>query len=207
MSQIEPNSKPLLLKRIAADGFDITMIFILFMLLTYLLVNSSLGNIYRQHFDHYRTIEAQAIQQYDNDAASISSYLNSNEEYQNELFAANLHSFLLKGLAALISEAIVLLVIPLTNSFRCSPGKLMTGIIPFDERGQMKARSFQIILRFVYIYLIDSLAVYMFTGIFTFLLVPLIRLIEILTNKKGKTVIDYMTGLMIIEKLSYDGIN
>ena len=61
--------------------------------------------------------------------------------------------------------------------------------------------------RFLFIYLFDSLALYLFTGLLTFLLVPVLRLIQMLLNRKHKTIVDYMTATMIIEKASYNGIN
>ncbi len=45
------------------------------------------------------------------------------------------------------------------------------------------------------------------TGTLTFLLVAVIRLTEMLLNRKNKTLCDFLTGIMIIETMSYDGIN
>ena len=48
---LEPNSKPYLLKRIAADGFDTFLIFALFMVFLVMIMNTSLAETYHQHFD------------------------------------------------------------------------------------------------------------------------------------------------------------
>ena len=77
----------------------------------------------------------------------------------------------------------------------------------FDPRRQARATWYQAVFRFLFAYLFDSLTLYLFTGVLTFLLVPVLRLIQILLNKKYKTIVDYMTGTMIIENLSYNGIN
>ena len=61
--------------------------------------------------------------------------------------------------------------------------------------------------RFLFVFLIDGLALYLFTGVWTFVLVPVLRLIEILCSRKDKTILDMVTGIMMIEKLSYNGIN
>ncbi len=204
---LAPNSRPYLLKRIAADGFDTVLIFALFMLFTALLLKTPAADTYHAHFDRYQAIEAETAAALDNDAEAISKALSGNDEYQNERFAANLHSFLLKAGACLLAEGLILLAVPLLNRTRCTPGKLMTGIMPFYERRQSRAVPWQVIARFLFVFLIDSLVWYLFTGILTFLLVPLLRLTEMLLNKRNRTICDWMTGILVIEKLSYDGIN
>lgn len=204
--ELEPNSKPYLLKRLLADGFDILLIFALFMLLTALVMKTPLAATYQGHYERYREIEEETISAKNQDAEAIGKALGENEEYRNERFAANLHGYLLKAAACFLAEVLVLLVIPLCNLSRATPGKLMTGILPFNERRQSKAAGYQILYRFLYVYLIDSLLLYLLTGILTFLLVPVLRLTEMLLNQKNKTICDGITGVMIIEKLSYDGI-
>ena len=79
--------------------------------------------------------------------------------------------------------------------------------MPFNEKRQSRITWVQILYRFLFVFLIDSLVLYLVTGILTFLLVPLLRLTEMLLNKKNKTLCDYVTGVTMIEQLSYDGIN
>ena len=136
---IEPNCRPHILKRIAADGFDLTTVFIVFMALTYLLVNTPLARTYNEHYEHYKAIEKQAVELYGNDAQAISAALRGNEEYLDEVLAANLHGYILKATAALAAEAILLLIIPLANRQRSSLGRMMTGVMLYDERRQAKA--------------------------------------------------------------------
>ncbi len=202
-----PNSRPYLLKRIAADGFDTFLIFVLFMLFTALILKTPAANVYHAHLARYQAIEAEVASDLGNDAEAVSEALRGNEEYLSERLAANVHSYLLKAAACFLAEGIILLAVPLFSRFRCTPGKLMTGIIPFYEQRQSRAVPWQVIARFVFVFLIDSLAWYLLTGILTFLLVPLLRLTEMLLNRKNKTICDWMTGVLVIEKLSYDGIN
>ena len=204
---LEPNSKPYLLKRIISDGFDTVLIFVLFMALSALIFVSPLANVYNLHYGNYKKVQEQTANEYADDAAAITEKLNNDAYYREEQFAANLHAYLLKLLAGFIAEAAVLLIIPLISKQRCTPGKLMTGVIPFSERRQAKASRLAVIYRFIFIFIIDSAVLYLFTGILTFLLVPVIRLMEMLLNKKNKTVCDAVTGIMIIEKLSYNGID
>ena len=206
--ELEPNSKPYLLKRLLADGFDTAVLFVLFLVLTALILQMPLADTYHDHFDRYKAIEEETASALGNDAEAVSEALSGNDAYQNELFAASLHGYLLKAAACFLAEALLLLAFPLLNKTRSTPGKLLTGIMPFNQRRQSRATAWQILFRFLFIFFIDSLAFYLYTGILTFLLVPLLRLTELLVSrKKNKTICDYMTGVMMIEKLSYDGIN
>lgn len=206
--ELSPNSKPLLVKRLASDGFDIFLIFVLFMAFTALLLQTPLADTYKAHYEQYTAMEKAAADTLGDDAAVIAEALRQDGAYQNERFAANLHGYLLKAAACLLAEGLILLIWPLTNRFRATPGKLMTGIIPFSEKRQSRMAWYQVLFRFLFVLVIDSLALYLYTGILTFLLVPVLRLVELLISKaKNKTVCDYVTGIMMIEKLSYDGIN
>ena len=205
--EIEPNSKPYLLKRLIADGFDTALIFMLFMVLSLLVMKTPLASTYDAQYARYMEIQDQVVAEYGNDAEKISEVLNAHEEYQYARFAANLHSYLLKVLAAVIAEALVLVLVPLLNRDRSTPGKLLTGIMPFSEKRQSRISWKQVIGRFLFVLILDSLFWYLLTGILTFLLIPVLRLVEILLSKKDKTICDFVSGVMMIEKVSYDGIN
>ena len=206
--ELEPNSKPYLIKRLIADGFDIVLILLLFAALTVLLMKTPLGLRCSAHYERYTAIERAAVEEYGGDAAAISEYLSGSTEYLDERLAANICRFIVRAAAVFVSEVIVLLAVPLLNPGRETPGKLMCGIMPFNEKRQSRATAAQIIYRFLFVFLLDSLALYLLTEVLTFLLVPVLRLIEMLLNgKKNKTLCDLITGITIIEKLSYDGIN
>ena len=204
---IEPNSKPYLIKRIISDGFDTVAVFILFMLVSYLIFASPLANTYNSHYKNYKEEQEKIASEYDGDAEAITAKLNGDAYYLEERFAANLHSYLLKLLSGFIAMAAVLLLPPLISKERGTPGKLLTGVIPFNEKRQMRASRLTVFFRFLFIFLIDGAFFYLFTGVYTFLLVPVLRLTEMLFNKKNKTICDALTGVMIIEKLSYNGID
>ncbi len=206
--ELEPNSKPLLIKRLISDGFDVFLIFVLFMAFTALLLKTPLADTYHAHYARCAAIEQETAQRIGDDAEAVAQALSSDEAYLGERFAANLHSYLLKAAACFLAEGLILLAIPLLNRSRATPGKLMTGIMPFSEKRQSRAAWYQVVFRFLFVLVIDSLAPYLYTGILTFLLIPVLRLTELLvSSKKNKTVCDYVTGIMMIEKLSYDGIN
>ena len=204
---IEANSKPYLFKHIIADGFDTVLILILFMCLTALFLRSPMAETYREHVSRISEISQEYMDRYGDDREAMIKAINEDEEYLNERFAANLRGYIFEALAALITEGIVLLAVPLLNKDKATPGKLMMSVMLFSESRQGKAKGLQILLRFLFVFFVDSLILYMFAGIFTFLLVPVIRLTEMLINKDNKTLLDLMTGLKVIEKLSYDGID
>ena len=205
--ELEANSRPFLAKRLLADGFDTVLIFLLYLLLTSLILKTPLAGTYHLHADRADAIVKETALTLQNDAAAVTAALNADAEYRDEIFAAHLHGYLLKGLAVLLAEAVILLAIPLSNRNKATPGKLLTGIMPFSEKRQARAKWYQILYRFLFVFLLDSMALYLLTGTMTFLLVPVLRLIEMLLNRKNKTICDSVTGIMIIENLSYDGIN
>ena len=203
---IEPNSKPYLAKRIIADGFDTVLIFGLFMLFVALLMKSPIAANYDRHYERYTAIEAETRAAFGSDAEAAANALNNDREYLDERFAASLHSYLLKAAAGFLAMLPVLLAVPLLNRDCATPGKLMTGVMPFNERRQTRARWYQTLLRFLFVFLLDGLMLYPWTGILTFVLVPVLRLTAILCSRKDKTICDMVTGIMIIDKLSYNGI-
>ncbi|MBR0416902.1 MAG: RDD family protein [Firmicutes bacterium] len=207
--EIEANSRPYLLKRIIADGFDIVLIFAIFMLLTALVMRTPMAGTYRAHVERSNEIAKEYYARLDGvvSADEIREALEKDEEFRNERFAANLHGYLLEALSAFISEGLVLLAVPLMSKERSTPGKLMTGVMLFSRQRRGKASRLQILARFSFVFFIDSLALYLFTGIFTFLLVPVLRLTEMLLISDNRCLCDLMTGLTVIEKISYDGIN
>ena len=205
--ELEPNSKPLLIKRMISDGFDMIIIFALFTLFTMLVMKMPIANDYHAHLEAYQKIEQSVIEEYAGDADKISETLKNHSVYQYEQLAAELHGYVLKAIACLLAEVLVLLLYPLLNKGKQTPGKQMTGLLPFNERRQSRIKWYQVLFRFLFVFLIDSLVLFLWTGTLTFLLVAVLRLTEMLLNKKNKTICDFMTGVMIIEKLSYDGIN
>ena len=206
--ELRPNSPPYLLKRMVSDGFDIALIFVLFTLLTMLLLKTPLADAYHAHYERCRVIESETAEAYPGDAAAVSAALRANSEYRDEHLASGLRLYLVKAVACFLAELPVLLVVPLLNRNRCTPGNLMTGIMPCCESRRSRARRSHAVSTFLFVFLIDSLGLYLLTEMLTFLLVPGLRLTEMLLNrKKYKTVCDFLTGTTMIEKLSYDGVN
>ena len=204
--KLEPNSKPYLLKRIISDGFDTVVIFLLFMILSVAIFNTPLANTYNRHYERCIEIEKQAAEEFKDDADALRSALQDNKEYQDEKFAVNIHGYLMMLISGFAAEAAVLLVFPLIAPYRATPGKMMTKIIPFSPKKQTKISRPVVIARFAFVFILDSAFIYLYAGRLTFLVVPVIRLTELLLSKKNKTICDFLTGTMMIEQMSYAGI-
>ena len=198
------NTKPMLIKRFISDGFDLMSLYLLFMLLMFMIMNTPLAETYNRHLSNYLKIEYQMKENAVN-ADEVSEMLNSNQEYQDELFSANLHSFILKALALFIGETILYLLIPMLNKDYLTLGKILTGLMLFNESRQTKASRLQVVLRYVFMYLV-SISLYPWTGIYTFVLIAVIRLIVIMLNEKNKTLCDYVSQTMLIDRESYSSI-
>ena len=200
---MENNTRPFLLKRFAADGFDITCLFVLFMLLSVLLRNTALFATYNMHVANYMAIQQEVVAS--NDWEDVNEILNNDERYQNEVFAAVLHSNLIAIFIGFIGETVLYLIIPLIDKDGLTLGKKLCGIMLFDERRQTKARKWQIVYRFV-LNVLAGAALYPWTGIYTFLLYPVLRFIVLILNRKNKTLCDLLTSTMLIERESYSSI-
>ena len=205
--EIEPNSRPLLAKRMISTGFDTVSLLMVFLLLTYLIMQTPLAATYNQHAENCRVIEREAITVAGNDMAAVSEILKANDSYREELFAANLHSYLLKMLAGFIGEGILFLLIPLVRKDRATIGRALTGIVLFSRSRQTAATWHQVLSRFIFIFVMESITPYLWTGIYTFILIPVLRLIVVMLNRNRKTLCDYITFTDLIEKISYSSIH
>ena len=201
--KMEANSKPIFLKRFAADGFDIMSLFLLFLLLNALLSNTALFATYNSHVENYRRIEQEVLR--NNDAEAVNEILQNNEEYQDELFAATLHSCLIRILIGLVGELVLYLIIPLADKDGLTLGKRLSGVMLFDEARQSKARKLQLAARFVFIASVSG-SMYFWMGIYSFLLYPLLRFIVVILNRKNRSLCDFITSTMMIDKSSYSSI-
>lgn len=205
--ELEPNSRPYLLKQLIADGFDTVLLFLLFTVLTLVVMKTPLASAYDAHTARAVQIREEAVAAFPDDRSKQAESLSGNEEYRYVLFAANLHAYLLKALAAFVSEAVLLLAVPLLNRNRQTFGKMMTGVMPFNRKRRSRISAAQVFGRFLFVLIADSLFWYLLTGVFTFLLIPVLRLTEMLLNKNRRTLLDLVSGVHMIEKRSYDGIN
>lgn len=132
--------------------------------------------------------------------------LNQDSTYRDEVFASDANRYFISLLSIGISEIILYLFVPLINKQRATLGQLLTGLALFHPKTQLYARWYHVLARFLLIFLIESALIYMWMGIYTFLLIPVIQFIVILLSKDDKCLREYVTGTMLIEKISYSSI-
>ena len=136
---------------------------------------------------------------------TYSKLLKEDESYQEAKFAAGLQSYAISVLSCSISEILLFLIIPLCNTQRATGGQLLTGISLISPGRQSYAKWYQIVGRFLFIFIIESCFIYLWVGIYTFFLIPILDLIVMLLNKRNRSLMDYISGTMAIEKMSYMG--
>lgn len=191
-------------RRLIAGGFDAVTLCLLFMLFTFLLNLTPLSRTAKGHLERCREIQQRVTEEHGGDIEAVKQALAGDPEYREELFAAQLHNYLLQSAACLAAEGILFLAVPLANGYRATCGMLLTGTGVFDPSRQTWAPPRRITVRFLFILFIDSLLLYPWTGMLTFLLVPVLRLIQLMLSGKGKTIIDHLTGTEIAETAGRD---
>lgn len=129
--------------------------------------------------------------------------LNNNQDYKDLRFNYTVNSYVI-GLGSLaISEVIFLLIIPLTNKRRATLGILFAGGQVMSKKYVSRAKWYQILGRFGFIYIIETALLYFAAGEVILLIVPFITLIISFTNKERRTIHDLVTGIKIVDKNSF----
>lgn len=244
--EIEPNSKPYLLKRIVADLFDIGVLFLVWFSINLGFFNSKLANTYNNYVQVQSKIKDEAMLdsgygeiRYIEEGDSTNGYIvykdelnnkeyivvkksapsvdetqkyaetiNNSQAYKDAVFGANIHRYVISGFACFISEIAFFLVVPLLNKKRATFGQMLMGISLFSLRFEKYAKWYHILIRFLWLFIFESCLLYLISGIYTFLLVPVIDLIVMLLSKNTNRVLrDYISKTMLIENKSYLPIN
>ena len=218
---LESNSKPYLLKRLISDGFDIVLMFLLFVLVRGIALNTSLTKNYQTYYEKEQIILENwmievgyaeiidgkiVINNREVEARlALNEKLNNDEEYLNNHFNLLVHKFFITALCILTVGFVLFLIVPLTNKRRATIGMMLTGLTLFMPSRMMLPKWYIVLYR----YLIMMLA-WVFGTLwldsYVFLLMPVLNLIMILINKNQKTIKDLITYTMIIESKSLDSI-
>ncbi len=197
----------LLIRRLIAGGFDLMTLFLLFLLLVWLLNLTPLSGTARGHLDRCREIQERTVEECGGDLEKVKEILNGDPEYREELFAYELHSYLLQSAACLAAEGILFLAVPLLSRSRSTAGMRMAGLGVSDPSRWAWASPGKTVLRFLFILLPDSLMLFPWTGLLTFLLVPVLRIIQLMLSKRRKTLIDHLTGTELAETASFEPVS
>ena len=134
------------------------------------------------------------------------STLNANEEYKSASFNRDLINFLILCLVGGTSELVLILVIPLTNKRRATIGELATGILSFNERIQTRCNAYNIVGRFFFIFLVESVIPMILVGDLIMIFMPLTKLVVCIISKEHRYVSDYVCHITSIHKDNYHPI-
>ena len=129
--------------------------------------------------------------------------LNANKTYTDLRFNYQVNVYAIGFVSLFIAEAVFLLVVPLVNKRRATLGILFAGGMMLSRKYISKARWYQVLGRFAFIYLIETAILYFFAGEVFLLIVPVVTLIITLTNKERRSLHDLVTGVKIIDKNSF----
>ena len=139
---------------------------------------------------------------------NYTSAVSNDGVYQSHLitYKANYYGMLMASLGT--SELIFVLIIPLVNKRRASLGRLvaMTSLISKKEE---QAKWWQVLIRFAFVLLVESaLPLYFLSEIATLLIVIGVNaIIMLISRKTGRTLRDYVSLTMIINKNTYKPIS
>ena len=105
-----------------------------------------------------------------------------------------------------VSELVFLLVIPLCNKRRATLGKLLARTTLIDKKYHTPPKWYQMLGRWIWIYLIESTLIYLAIGSWVMLAVPVLSFIITLFNKDRRTLHDFISRCQVIDKSTYKPI-
>ena len=162
---------------------------------------------------HYKVIEysESEISNYQELLSAYTKAVTALPRYSNLVFDYNLTMFGIIMLSTGISEAIFLLVIPLTNKRRATIGKLFAGTQVINSKYYSPAKWYQMLMRFFFILVIESALPfyflfngnYMYAALWCIIIVSPIIFLVTLTNKDRKTLHDFVSRTKVIDKRSF----
>lgn len=129
--------------------------------------------------------------------------LKDNEAYGNLSFDRDLINYGINVLCGTVTLGIFLLAVPLFNKRRATIGQLFAEEQLIATRYQGRARWYQVLFRFLFILIIDGCLPFLFMGLYTFFIVPVIFLVIASLTKSGRSLHDIITGTKVIDKKTF----
>ena len=162
---------------------------------------------YREHVDEFANKYVVANHETISEdlRVAFNKAVTSDERYKNYNFNGRLIEFGIIALAGTISEVICLLIIPLLNKRRASLGKLAAGTQVINSKYEVEAKWYQMVGRFFWTLVFESIIPLFFLSsvVWTPAVVCPVLFLITLTNKKGKTLHDFVSRTMVIDKKSF----
>lgn len=128
----------------------------------------------------------------------------SDPAYADISFKYSLAGFGYVCLSGFISELVFFLIIPLTNKKRATIGQLFARLQVISVKYQDRALWYQLLGRFIFVFLIESVLPYLILNNWLMLVVPIVLIIIAAINKKNNRALqDIISGTMIIHQKSF----
>lgn len=131
----------------------------------------------------------------------------ADQRYTTSEFNYRFIDFGYLALASGVAEIILIIVVPLINKRRSTLGRLFAGTQLINSKYLTPVRWYQLIGRFFFIYLVETILPYLgISNWLVVLIVPLIVFIISLFNKDNRTITDYVTRSKLIDKRTYTSL-
>lgn len=242
--ELEPNSKPSFMQRLAGGIIDLCFIFLAYWGMYYICMSIPISNTYyfyverivRLENDYMYvsgygekvTITSENADEYtgylqypyedgsntfyviavkenatSEEKVSYENILSTSTKYSNLNFDRQLINYGLNVLSGTVSLSFFLLLIPLCNKRRATIGEHFSEQQLISTRFQGRARWYHVLLRFLFILIVDGCLPFLFLELTTFLIMPILFLILASATKKGRTLHCLCSGTQVIDRRSF----
>ncbi len=124
---------------------------------------------------------------------SFSNKLKNDSVYQETLKSFQFNSFSLLTLVIGVSQGVFFLVVPLCNKNRATFGQMIFGLKIINYRNKKPINPLIVIVRFLIIFIFESLLPYILFGEIVLLFMPLILIAVTLFSNDNRTIHDFIT--------------
>ena len=134
--------------------------------------------------------------------------ISQNGDYQDCSMLYHLHNYAITAiLSGGIVELLFFVVVPLINKERATPGQWIFKIKLMSSRYYDSAQWYDVLVRFAFIFVIESAIPYFFLAELTAVIVPVILLLICLINKKHLGLHDFVSRTYYVDKDTYKSID
>ena len=136
--------------------------------------------------------------------ASFQEIIKSDDLYNGLSTSYHLHNFVVTALSCGgIAELIFIFIIPVIKNNGQTLGMMICQEKMINPKYAGKARWYQFLGRFGFMFLVESCLPYFFLAEYTLLVVPLILVIILLFNKDNRTLHDFVSQVKVIDKRTF----
>lgn len=129
--------------------------------------------------------------------------MDSSKRLSNANFDTRLINYGFNVLAGGLSTLLFLFVIPLLNKRKTTIGGMFSEQQIISARHEGRARWYQLLIRYLFVFIIDGCFPFLFLELTTFVIFPFLFLVISLLSKSGRTLHCVISQTKIIDKRSY----